>query len=71
METETWENTPEPAPHIPSRKSNEEVVRLSPVEVHNSVGCEHYWMQVGNRMAECLNCHLGAFGYAKDGQLLP
>jgi len=38
-------------------------------EIHNSVGCDHYWIQVTGTQVQCKKCGLGLFGHAVDGKL--
>ncbi len=38
-------------------------------EIHNSVGCQHYFIQVEGTKVECNKCGLGLFGHAENGLL--
>lgn len=43
---------------------------LKGVSVHNSVGCEHYFVQKDAGRAECRECGLGLFGHCQGGRML-
>lgn len=38
-------------------------------EVHNSVGCPHFFLQKTSNAVECEKCGLGLFGHAESGKL--
>lgn len=39
-------------------------------EIHNSIGCDHNWVQVTGTQVECQKCRLGLFGHVLDGKLV-
>lgn len=42
---------------------------LQPTVVHNSKGCQHYFIQKSSNTVECNFCGLGLFGHAQEGKL--
>jgi|GEM_PF-3466553 len=44
-----------------SPRGEETVLHLTPSTIHDSVGCDHYFIQKSAQTAECSNCSLGIY----------
>lgn len=67
--TEPQQSNEQPAPEKVVEKPQETVIHLSPTTIHNSIGCQHYFIQVTGTQAECRECQLGVFGFAVNGKV--
>jgi hypothetical protein len=52
-----------------STKPKEEMLVLRESVIHNSIGCEHYFIQKKGTTVECRKCGLGLWGHATGGKL--
>jgi hypothetical protein len=56
------------------KKEGGKVEHLSPAEIQNSVGCDHYFILSTTREAQCNNCYvivrLSAGDIVNDGKLV-